>query len=100
MCPTVAELLAELTIVLDEERAAVGRLDVAAVVAAAERKERIVNELAARDKRELLAVKTELAEVRKRLLHNGMMLAHARDCIRDLLDVLGPIAGRKLSAEV
>lgn len=100
MCPTVAELLAELSTVLDEERAAVNRLDVAAVVEAAEKKERIVNELGRRDKRELLAVRADLTAVRQRLLHNGMLLAHARDCMQDLLQVLGPIAGRKLSAEV
>jgi hypothetical protein len=29
-----------------------------------------------------------------------MLLAHARDCVKDLLAVLGPIAGRRFSAEV
>jgi flagellar biosynthesis/type III secretory pathway chaperone len=87
-------LLAELEQVLVEESAALKRLDRAAIDRAAEAKERILAGLASSGLK-LDATQREGAErIRKHALRNQMLLAHARDSVRQ---VLGTASGRPSS---
>lgn len=90
----VAEILAELERALDEERDAIRRLDGAGVARCAETKRALADALAAAAPAELAAHRDALARLRPALRHNGVLLAHARACLRELAGVAAsPAAG-------
>lgn len=86
---TVDALLA----VLVEERAAIRRVDTTAVAAAAQAKERLAKTLAAISLADLTTVSTDLPQLRAELRRNGVLLAHARSVVAELLDIAAPKAG-------
>ena len=76
--------LEELLSVLAEERAAIRRLDGAAVERAALAKERIGVALATIDPK---AHEADLRVVAAELRRNGVLLAHARSCLREVANI-------------
>lgn len=74
-------LVAELEGILEAERGAIRRLDGAAVLAAAVRKEEIAAALAKRPREELARSRDALARLAGPLKHNTILLAHARACL-------------------
>ncbi|MEO8877785.1 MAG: hypothetical protein ABI461_19485 [Polyangiaceae bacterium] len=82
------EILAEFKIVLADERGAIRAADAKAVLEAATKKEKLATELVecgAWTRGELLQPLTSLVE---ELRNNGVLLAHARDCLRDAIAAL------------
>lgn len=75
----------ELRALLVEERLAIRKLDSAAVAAAADRKQRLLDELSACAANDHATVVAELGALVPELRRNGVLLAHARDCLRDAI---------------
>jgi hypothetical protein len=75
----------ELRALLEEERIAIRTMDSAAVAASAERKVRLLEVLSACAANEQQTVVTELGALLPELKRNGVLLAHARDCLRDAI---------------
>lgn len=92
---TPEEILDAMDAVLTGEREALRRLDGAAVARAAAEKERLLGALRAAD----LAARSDLAPrwqaLRAGLQRNLVLLAHARDCLDDVLATAAP--GARLS---
>jgi hypothetical protein len=74
---------------LVEEREAIRRLDSERVANAAAEKEALLAQLAGAPSAERTHVAPRLRGLIPALRHNGVLLAHARDCVRDALIVLG-----------
>jgi flagellar biosynthesis/type III secretory pathway chaperone len=87
-------LLADLERVLVEESAALKRLDREAIERAAEAKERILVAVASSGMKLEASHRDAIERVRKHALRNQMLLAHARDSVRQ---VLGTASGRPSS---
>ena len=81
-----AELLRELRAVLEAERGAIRRLDHDGIVAATRSKEALVTIVAGAAEPERTPLLRALAEVRGDLKRNLVLLAHARDFVRDAVD--------------
>lgn len=76
--------------VLVTERAAIRRVDAAAVAEAARAKEVLAAALGAMSLRDLATVSSDFPRLRAELRRNGVLLAHARSCICELLDIAAP----------
>jgi hypothetical protein len=88
--------LDRLEAVLEEERVALLHLDGDTVTRCAEAKQRLVDELLATDPKD----PSTLRRVRDGLRRNGVLLAQARDCLRDAIreargDALDGTPGRE-----
>lgn len=86
------EILRQLDALLDEEQAAIVRIDGPAVEAIANRKLALVEALRGVDPGPEAEA---LRHLGRRLRHNGVLLAHARHCLRDVVQTLaapGPAA--------
>jgi len=81
-----ADLLRELRAVLEAERDAIRRLDAGAIVTASRSKEVLVAVVAAAVEPERTPMLQALAEVRGDLKRNLILLAHARDFVRDAVE--------------
>lgn len=82
------EILAEFKVVLAEERDAIRKANAKAVLEAATKKEKLAADLVASGawtNGELLGGLSSLVE---ELRNNGVLLAHARDCLRDAIAAL------------
>jgi hypothetical protein len=82
------EILAEFKVVLADERDAIRKADAKAVLLTATKKEKLAAELVdcgAWKNPDLLAGLSKLVE---ELRNNGVLLAHARDCLRDAIAAL------------
>lgn len=90
---TAREIVDALLELLAEERAAIRRVDTRAVADAARTKERLAKELGAISLTELATVSTDLPLLRAELRRNGVLLAHARSCVAELLDIAAPKQG-------
>jgi hypothetical protein len=90
---TARETVDALLAVLSEERAAIRRVDTAKVALAAQTKERLAKELGALSLDELVTVSTDLPLLRAELRRNGVLLAHARSCVAELLEIAAPKQG-------
>ena len=83
--------LSRLEALLLEERVAITSMDAVAVEAASFEKERLFSVLMRADGTERRAHGARLRKVVVDVRRNGVLLAHARDCLRDvLLAVHGP----------
>jgi predicted nucleotidyltransferase len=80
-------LLSRLEALLDEERAAIVGLDAARVERAADEKQALLDALV-RGAPLDAALQPRLGALRGALQHNLILLAHARDCVRDALAAL------------
>jgi hypothetical protein len=85
----VGAVIARLEALVPDERAALRRLDSAAVADAAEEKERLFVLLAAAPEAELRPFAERLRKLAVELRHNCVLLMHARDCVRDALAAAG-----------
>jgi len=92
--------IGQLRALLHEERDAIRRLDSASILAAAERKQSLLADLQAHIAAGLGAIVVDaLRELMPLLRQNLVLLAHARDCVRDAIDAsrgdgLAPVSGR------
>lgn len=91
---TVASLLA----VLVEERAAIRQLDATAVAAAARTKESLARSLTELSPAELAPIAGDIMQLRAELRRNGVLLAHARACLKEVTDIAGARRGKKAGA--
>ena len=89
----LASDLDELERLLADERAAIRRLDGAQVVELAQRKRQIVESLQARRPEITPALAARFQALAPALRHNGILLAHARNVLRDVVTCL---AGRSI----
>ncbi len=90
---TARETVDALLAVLAEERAAIRRVDTSAVALSAAAKERLAKELGAISLTELATVSNDLPLLRAELRRNGVLLAHARSCVAELLEIAAPRQG-------
>jgi hypothetical protein len=90
---TIDELLA----VLAEERASIRTLDGAAAERAATAKEALARRLASFTMTDLAPHATVLMTLRGELRRNGVLLAHARSCLREAMNLA---SGPRLHARV
>lgn len=90
---TARETVDELLAVLVEERAAIRKVDTSAVADAASRKELLAKALGAMSLDDIATVSVDLPRLRAELRRNGILLAHARSCIAEILDIKAPRAG-------
>lgn len=83
--------LAELGDLLTKERAALGRMDAQGVEAVAAEKLELLARLEAADRAEATPqALRELARLREIALENQLLLVHARDLLRGVVEALGP----------
>jgi hypothetical protein len=87
MSDSFQALADRLSVVLAEEREALRRVDAARVLSAASEKERLVQAMVEASPSEADAPR--LQQVRDELRRNGVLLAHARDCLRDAIRAAG-----------
>lgn len=81
--------LERLEALLVEEREAIRSLDSERVALAAAEKENLLTIFVGAKADEKKALAPRLGDLVPKLRHNGVLLAHARDCLRDALAALG-----------
>ena len=86
---TAEELLTTMRAALASERDAIRRLDVEAVNEAAATKEKILGALSDAPASERPALVEALAELKVELRRNLVLLAHARDYLREAVELFG-----------
>ena len=86
---TAEELLTTMRAALASERDAIRRLDVEAVNEAAATKEKILGALSDAPAPERPALVEALAELKVELRRNLVLLAHARDYLREAVELFG-----------
>jgi hypothetical protein len=79
-------MLHELRAVLADERDAIRRLDSQGIVLASKRKEDLIKVIAAAVEPERTPMLQVLSQVRSELKRNLVLLAHARDLVRDAIE--------------
>ncbi|MGA2450001.1 MAG: hypothetical protein ABTD50_15080 [Polyangiaceae bacterium] len=90
--------IAELDQLLCEERDALRKLDSVRVLACARRKQALVEELRGPDGSVPVDVLARLRALVPALERNGILLAHARDILRDALSAACPELGAAVAA--
>jgi flagellar biosynthesis/type III secretory pathway chaperone len=83
-----AHALDRMESLLEEERAAIRRIDVDRVVALSEEKQAIMQAVAACDYQSERALHSRFRSIVMRMRENGVLLAHARNCVRDVLQLV------------
>lgn len=84
---TPDELIRTMQGILRDEREAIRRLDAAAVGRATTAKEKLLRELqASADQGERAAYADALLQLKPELQQNLILLTHARDCLRDVIE--------------
>ena len=91
---TPDELIQTMRETLEQERDGIRRLDVAAVTKATARKEEIMKNLLEAPPAERAPLITALGELRNDLRRNLVLLAHARDYLRDAITLCKTTGGR------
>ncbi len=81
------DVVQALLAVLDAERAAIRLLDGRGVAETAAAKAELAAELAALTEAELSDIRDDVPHLRAELRRNGTLLAHARSCLRDVLEI-------------
>jgi len=92
---TPEDLIEKMGETLAAERDALRRLDVAAVVRAADAKERLLEQIKSAPSAERAGLVEALRQLRPALQQNLVLLAHARDYIRDATLLCGGGPGRR-----
>jgi hypothetical protein len=83
------ELLAEMRAALESERDAIRRLDAEAVIQASATKEKILEALQSAPASERPALASALGQLKFELRRNLVLLAHARDYLREAVELFG-----------
>ncbi len=89
----IKQAIDALFVVLEEERAALRTVDGAAVEKAATRKAELAKTLEAASVPELAPHADSLGRLRAELRRNGVLLAHARACLVQAVELLHPKQG-------
>lgn len=87
------DLVAEMRRLLAEERDAIRRLDAQKVESVARAKEALLASLRSTQPTDREAAAQALGELRAELRRNLVLLAHARDCMRDAISHVRPTSG-------
>jgi hypothetical protein len=82
------EILAEFKVVLADERVAIRKANAKAVLEAAMKKEKLASDLVASGAWKSSELLVGLSTLVEELRNNGVLLAHARDCLRDAIAAL------------
>jgi hypothetical protein len=80
-------MVLSLLALLDEERGAIRKLDGKTVARAAAAKEALVETLGSCPPDELRELEPELPRLRAELRRNGVLLAHARSCLTEAVEL-------------
>lgn len=91
---TADQLVSEMRAVLSAEREAIRTLDSEAVSELARQKESLLAHVTGASEQERPALLQGLALVREELKRNLVLLAHARDCVREAITRLAPRGGQ------
>lgn len=91
---TADELLLTMRAALAEERDAIRRLDAGGVARATSAKERVLKDLKNAPPEDKGALMAALGELKVELRRNLVLLAHARDSIRDAIELCAPVNAR------
>lgn len=91
------DTLRSLETLLEEERAAIRRLDASRVEEIAQKKEALVATLASLPVADRARVTEDLRSLRGTLQRNAILLAHARDLIRDATGPTRRLPGARFS---
>jgi hypothetical protein len=97
---TAEELLHSMRSALEDERAAIRRLDAEGVNQATARKEQILERVRDAPASERPAMIEVLKELKSELRRNLVLLAHARDCLRQAIEYCGPTGRGRLEAKL
>jgi hypothetical protein len=97
---TATELLQTMRAALESEREGIRRLDADAVTQAAAAKERILQSVVDAAAHERPALVGALHELKPELRRNLILLAHARDYLREAIEFCQPAGARRLEAKV
>lgn len=97
---TGQELLTGLRAALEAERTAIRKLDVEAVTEAAATKERLLQGLLEASPAERPALVIELTKLKGELRQNLLLLAHARDFLRDAVELCRPNGKARITAKL
>lgn len=95
---TPAETVATLLGVLAEERDAIRRLDALAVTAASRKKEALAQVLTSLTTADLLPIASDIMLLRAELRRNGVLLAHARACLKEVSEIAAARGGKPRGA--
>jgi hypothetical protein len=95
---TAKETVQSLLAILEEERAAIRKLDGAAVDRAAAAKEKLVGTLTSIPTSDLATIAGDLPLLRAELRRNGILLAHARSCLNEVITMTAPGGGARRGA--
>lgn len=87
---TAKETVQALLAILEEERVAIRKLDGASVDRAAAAKEKLVGALTSTPAADLSTVAGDLPLLRAELRRNGILLAHARSCLNEVITMTAP----------
>lgn len=90
---SVEQTIEGLLAVLEEERRAIRRIDARAVEETARRKEALAAELGEHTPAELAGHAKSITQLRSELRRNGILLAHARSCLQQAVELLHPRRG-------
>ncbi|MBX3196720.1 MAG: hypothetical protein KF850_24380 [Labilithrix sp.] len=97
---TADELLSTMRAALEAEREAIRRLDGAAVTEAAAAKEKILLGVHGAPASERPALVAALKELKIELRRNLLLLAHARDYVREAIELCHPSGRGRLEAKL
>ncbi|HSO36133.1 MAG TPA: hypothetical protein VLT33_26580 [Labilithrix sp.] len=92
--------LGELRSVLEMERAAIRRLDTAGITAASRSKEALIAVIAAAVEPERTPMLQALAQVRGDIKRNLVLLAHARDFVREAAETVRKRSGPRVTIQL
>lgn len=95
---TPGETVSTLLGILVEERDAIRRLDATAVTAASRRKEALAQELTSLTTADLAPIAGDILLLRAELRRNGVLLAHARACLKEVSEIAAARSGKPRSA--
>ena len=95
-----ADVLDELRSVLATERDAIRRLDSAGILAASKSKETLIAVIAAAVEPERTPMLKALATVREDIKRNLVLLAHARDFVREAAETVRKRSGARVTIQL
>lgn len=95
---TPAETVTTLLGILAEERDAIRRLDATAVTAASRKKESLAQVLTSMSTADLAPIAGDIMLLRAELRRNGVLLAHARACLKEVSEIAAARSGKPRGA--
>ena len=97
---TAEEMIKTMQTILRDERDAIRRLDAAAVGRATSAKETLLKDFRATPEGDRADLAAALREIKPDLQRNLILLTHARDCLRDVIDTCHTTRRGRLDAKL